>query len=691
VSLALFISYSGIFGGAERILIDCASSLPSESCLACPEGPLAQRARARGLRVFPLRGRSLNLRATARDRLLAPQRLAGHALEVRSLVRDLDPDLVVAWGMRSAIACVSGTRCASRIAFQHNDLLPGRMIAALVRAVAARVGVVIVLSHTIADDLDPGRVMRARLHVVHPGVEVDNGTIDAGPAQPPELLVLGALVRWKRPDLALEICALARRHAPELRVRFVGSPIDPEDPTTVRLRRRAGDPDLAGAVEFAGFRDDPQPALARATCLLHCAPREPFGLVVLEALAAGRPAIVPDAGGPREIVDESCGSLYPPGDVAAAARSVLDIVADPQRAAAMGSAGRRRARAQFDPARSRASFAAAIRPLVRTSSAPPLGPEALALITVTHNSERELEALLDSVDRHLPGTRVVVVDCASRDGSVAVARGRDQDQDRDRDRDRVVSIALSENVGFGRACNRGLEAVAEPVAVFVNPDVELLDDSLGSLAAEALRADRPDRLLAPLVLSPGGARQDSVHPAPGSAAELLAAVIPPALAPGPAGVALAPWKASAPRRVGWAVGCAVGARTDLLRRLGPFDESIFLYGEDLELGLRAAQDGVETWFWPQARVLHHRAQSSSRAFGGEPFERLAQARHDVVGRRLGRRRRTVDDAAQAVTFASRWTLKRALGRPAERERRQLAALGRVRSAAASSVLGPSSD
>jgi GT2 family glycosyltransferase/glycosyltransferase involved in cell wall biosynthesis len=687
VPVVLFISYSGIFGGAERILIDWASSLHAEGCLACPEGPLAQRARARGLRVFPLRGRRLNLRATARDRLLAPQRLAGHGLEVRSLVRDLDPDLIVAWGMRSAIACVAGTRRASRIAFQHNDLLPGPIIATLVRAVAARVGAVTVLSHTIADDLDPGRALRARLHVIHPGVDVDDGAGDAGPVQPPELLVLGALVRWKRPDLALEICALARRQAPELRVRFVGAPIDPEDPTMVRLRRRAGAPDLVGAVEFAGPRDDPQRALARATCLLHCAPREPFGLVVLEALAAGRPAIVPDAGGPREIVDESCGSLYPPGDVAAGARSVLDILADPQRAAAMGSAGRRRARAQFDPARSRASFAAAIGPLVRTRSAHELGPEALALVTVTHNSERELEALLDSVDRHLPGTRVVVVDCASRDASVVVARGRD----RDRDRDRVVSIALSENVGFGRACNRGLQAVAEPIAVFVNPDVELLDDSLRSLAAEALRADRPHRLLAPLVLSPDGDRQDSVHAVPGSTAELLAAVIPPALALGPAGAALAPWRAAAPRRVGWAVGCALGARTDVLRRLGPFDESIFLYGEDLELALRAAQDGVETWFWPQARVLHHRAHSSSRAFGGEPFERLAQARHDVVGRRLGRRRRTVDDAAQAVTFASRWTLKRALGRPAERERRQLAALGRVRSAAASSVLGPSSD
>jgi GT2 family glycosyltransferase len=116
------------------------------------------------------------------------------------------------------------------------------------------------------------------------------------------------------------------------------------------------------------------------------------------------------------------------------------------------------------------------------------------------------------------------------------------------------------------------------------------------------------------------------------------------------------------------------ARTETLRRLGPFDETIFMYGEDLELGLRASGQGVETWFWPQARVRHRGAHSSYRAFGGEPFDLLAQARHDVMAKRFGARRAQLDDSAQAATFASRLTLKRALGQPAERERRQLAAL-----------------
>jgi GT2 family glycosyltransferase len=288
----------------------------------------------------------------------------------------------------------------------------------------------------------------------------------------------------------------------------------------------------------------------------------------------------------------------------------------------------------------------------------------LTLVTVTHNSERELEMLLRSVEHHLAGAQVIVVDCASHDRSVETARRCPW----------ATAVALDENVGFGRACNRGLLEVRAPVTALVNPDVELLDDSLLVLAGEALRAARPERLLAPLVLSSDGSRQDSVHPAPCSAADLVRALVPPACVPGSAGVALAPWRGSVPRRVGWAVGCALVARTATLRRLGPFDETIFMYGEDLELGLRAAQSGVETWFWPQARVLHHRAHSSRKAFGGEPFELQARARHDVVLRRLGRRRAALDDAAQAVTFASRLTLKRALLRQAVREPRQLRAL-----------------
>jgi N-acetylglucosaminyl-diphospho-decaprenol L-rhamnosyltransferase len=290
-------------------------------------------------------------------------------------------------------------------------------------------------------------------------------------------------------------------------------------------------------------------------------------------------------------------------------------------------------------------------------------------VTVLHDSRSELGELLGSVARHLPGAHVVAVDSGSRDGGPALARDWDGE---------VTVIELGENVGFGRASNKGLEAVDRPVTALVNPDVELLDASLAELASEVLRDDRPERILAPLVLLPGGARQDSAHHEPGSAADVVRALVPPAALPGPLRRLVDPWHSNTPRRAGWAIGCCLVARTQTLRRLGPFDAGAFLYAEDLDLGLRASDAGIETWFWPAGTVLHHGAHATERVFGGEPFELVARRRREVVRRWRGPRRQSVDDWVLLVTYANRLALKTLLRRPADRERYQLAALRAAR-------------
>ena len=663
--MILIVSYSGAFGGAERLLVDIAPALGANRILACPEGPLAVAARAAGLTVLALPARSLRARGSGGEAVLAAAKLTAHSREIRGLVENLDPGLLLAWGMRSAIAAALGPALRCPVAFQHNDIPATRGIAALVRAAARRAAVVVTPSRAVADNLDPSGKLGERVVVVHPGIDL--GRFDANAPAPtrPTVLVLGAVTAWKRPDLALEACALARERVPDLSLRLVGAPLaDDSAALTDQLASRARAADLAGAVEMPGSVPDSAPELAGATLLLHCAEREPFGLAVAEALAAGRPAVVPASGGPPEIVDHTCGLLYPPGDAVAAAEAIVRLAEDPHLAAQLGAAGRERARREFDLERARGHHAAALAPLLARRRARIHERPACSLLTVTHNSARDLEALLDSASRHLPGARVIVVDCGSEDQSVAVAQ-----------RPATTTIALSENVGFGRACNRGLREVSTPVTILVNPDVELLDDSLLTLVDEARRRDR---LLAPLVIWPDGSLQQTVHPAPTSPADLVRSLVPPAAVPGRLRTALAPWRSPGPRRVGWAVGCAIVARTETLARLGPFDERIFLYGEDLDLSLRAAETGVETWFWPSGRVLHRGAQSSRAAFGGEPFERLAAARHEVVARRLGRTRALLDDGAQAVTFASRLLIKRALHRAADREREQLRALASIR-------------
>jgi glycosyltransferase involved in cell wall biosynthesis len=366
----LFVSYSGAFGGAERVLLDCAQAMDTERCLACPEGPLAEGARAAGLTVRTIPERRPNLRASRPDRLLAVARLLAHGRELRALAISLDARAVVAWGMRSAIAGLA-LPADTPLAIGHQDLLPGPVVAAAMRAAARRAQVVIVPSRTVARDLDPAGRLGGRLRIVKPGVALERFGAERTPAHPPEVLVLGVLVAWKRPDLALEAVALARRRLPRLRLRLVGAPLPGESDVVGALRQRAGGPDLDGHVELPGPAARPELDLARAGCLLHCAPCEPFGLVVAEALAAGCPVVVPDAGGPAEIVDDACGLRYPPGDAAGAARALVELLGDPRRAAAMGAAGRHRARDHLGREHSLAGFRSALTALGEPAAARP--------------------------------------------------------------------------------------------------------------------------------------------------------------------------------------------------------------------------------------------------------------------------------------------------------------------------------
>ena len=75
----LFISYAGVLGGAERVLLDCAARLPRPAVVACPEGPLAAAARGARLAVEPIPSRSLRMRgarlgAARRARRPGPRR-----------------------------------------------------------------------------------------------------------------------------------------------------------------------------------------------------------------------------------------------------------------------------------------------------------------------------------------------------------------------------------------------------------------------------------------------------------------------------------------------------------------------------------------------------------------------------------------------------------------------------------------
>ena len=644
----LFVAYSGKSGGAGRFLADIVTALPDPAVVACPPGELERECRVRGVPVVELRDRPLALRGGARTQVAAAAALAGHAREIRRLVRELEPALLFTWGMRSALAAPRRGARPPWIA-RHHDFVPGPVVGWALRRALRGADEVVVNSNSVRNDLRIGRPVA----VIPPGVDLERFRPDPA-ADRTHVLWLGAMVRWKRPELALEIAA----RAPGVRLRLAGTPLD-EDGERLLEELRARDPqvELAGSVDAAD-------ALRTARALLHTADREPFGIAIVEALASGVPVVAPAAGGPPEIVDESCGRLFPPGDADAAAAALRDALAHGE---TLAEGARRRAEEHYGLERARERFAELIarhRPAAQPHDVAP--GAGLTLVTVTHDSAAELARLLASAARHLPRAEVVVVDSGSSDDSADVARRHGAE---------VIEL---ENVGYGAAANAGVAAATTPGTIVLNPDVELLDSSLALVADELARPGSPERLLAPAVVLPDASRQDVAQHEPATLPLAVAALVPPAALPRRLRTALEPWRAGSARRAGWPVGACVAARTDTLRRLGPFDPEIFLYAEDLDLGLRAADAGVETWFWPAARVLHRRAHATRRAFGGEPFELLARRRRAVIAARRGPGRARLDDLVQAVTFADRIVIKALARRDTSRERRQLAALRAAR-------------
>jgi glycosyltransferase involved in cell wall biosynthesis len=218
------------------------------------------------------------------------------------------------------------------LVFEHVDLLPSPGVSRVVRGAARLAQRVVALSHAIAFDLDPLGRLGERLRVAQPGIDTQSFIRSPPSTLPPVALLLGAITPWKRPDLALETIAIAARQLPEVRLVVAGHSVgEASDRLLERLRRRAAESDLAGRVEFAGALRDPRVALASASCLLHCSDREPFGMVLLEAMASGRPVVAAAAGGPLEIVADGCGRLFTPGDAHDAARALVETLRDPDR------------------------------------------------------------------------------------------------------------------------------------------------------------------------------------------------------------------------------------------------------------------------------------------------------------------------------------------------------------------------
>ncbi len=152
------------------------------------------------------------------------------------------------------------------------------------------------------------------------------------PSSSDPLLFVGNLWQHKRIDLVIK--ALAR--LPKRTLRIIG-----DGPEKQNLRRLARDLSLDGRVTFSGrvHQNALDGVYARSSICVYTPQREPFGMVPLEAAAAGRPVIATEGGGYSEVLNDSC-ARFVPANPDQIAESIATVLGDPNLARRMGAAGR---------------------------------------------------------------------------------------------------------------------------------------------------------------------------------------------------------------------------------------------------------------------------------------------------------------------------------------------------------------
>lgn len=154
-------------------------------------------------------------------------------------------------------------------------------------------------------------------------------------AGPSYLLFLGR-INWKK---GLDRLIQALGHLPEIRLIVAGNDEEGYRPALEALAARHR---VSGRIRFAGpvYGEDKQVLLRNATALVVPSYSENFGIVVLEAMAAGRPAVVTGEVGAADIVRESGAGLVLEGGAEVLAAGIARLISDPELRRSMGQRGR---------------------------------------------------------------------------------------------------------------------------------------------------------------------------------------------------------------------------------------------------------------------------------------------------------------------------------------------------------------
>jgi glycosyltransferase involved in cell wall biosynthesis len=369
----LFFDHTAMMSGGEIALLHLVRHLDRERfepvVVLSSSGPLVEELQAADVEthVLPLapsvveaRKDHLNRSALTRGRDMA--RLVVYSLRLAAFMRRRKIHLLHTNSLKADIIGGFAGRLARVPVLWHvrdriaDDYLPPK-VARLFRWLSHRLpqGVIANSRATLSTLRLPGRRL-AHGCAVHDGIPIEDLPVEEKRGVAPECSsretrvgIIGRISPWKGQHIFLEAAAAVLKEFPGTRFQIIGSALFGEEDYERTLRAQEQALGLSGSVEWLGFRTD-VPALIRdLDILVHASTvGEPFGQVVVEGMAAGKPVVATHGGGIPEIVEDGVsGVLVPMNDAPAMAAAISGLLREPARARALGIAGRERVRSHF--------------------------------------------------------------------------------------------------------------------------------------------------------------------------------------------------------------------------------------------------------------------------------------------------------------------------------------------------------
>jgi glycosyltransferase involved in cell wall biosynthesis len=202
---------------------------------------------------------------------------------------------------------------------------------------------IIAVSHAVKDDLIEKGIRPDKIKVIYNGVDKDSFS-QSGEAKDSlstsrhpgkdsfVFAHIGQFVPWKNHILFLKAASNVAKCLPDARFALVGANIFNRGTKYERsVFSYAKSAPIAERIDFVGWQEDMSEVWPQIDCLVHTAEQEPFGRVIIEAMAHRIPVIAVGTCGPGEIIqDHKTGILVPADNVEALSEAMLNVAQDRQ-------------------------------------------------------------------------------------------------------------------------------------------------------------------------------------------------------------------------------------------------------------------------------------------------------------------------------------------------------------------------